>query len=116
MDPRRHLLAALAVGLALAGPALAQAPEPTAAPPPAAAPVAAPVAAPAPLLGPRHLDPQSGRYVARFGAGTALLTIDPRLQSRLERTLADHPSGGRDPAVLLAMGPGFCSELVLLEW
>jgi alkylresorcinol/alkylpyrone synthase len=33
----------------------------------------------------------------------------------LEQTLASVPSGGR-PAVLLAMGPGFCSELVLLDW
>jgi alkylresorcinol/alkylpyrone synthase len=26
------------------------------------------------------------------------------------------PPGTREPAVMLAMGPGFCSELVLLEW
>jgi len=41
------------------------------------------------VLGPRRLDPQSGRFVAPYGAGTALLTIDPRLQARLEKTLAD---------------------------
>ena len=34
----------------------------------------------------------------------------------LQRTLRDNPPGDRRPAVLLAMGPGFCSELVLLEW
>jgi alkylresorcinol/alkylpyrone synthase len=34
----------------------------------------------------------------------------------LQRTLRDRPPGDRRPAVLLAMGPGFCSELVLLEW
>jgi cell division protein FtsI/penicillin-binding protein 2 len=41
------------------------------------------------VLGPRRLDPQSGRLVAPYGAGTALLTLDPRLQARLEKTLAD---------------------------
>lgn len=36
----------------------------------------------------------------------------------LETTMTERPPGGPDPepAVLLAMGPGFCSELVLLEW
>ncbi len=34
----------------------------------------------------------------------------------LEQTLADSPPGTRSPALLLAMGPGFCAELVLLEW
>lgn len=34
----------------------------------------------------------------------------------LERTLEDHPAGGGDPAVMLAMGPGFCAETVLLSW
>ncbi len=34
----------------------------------------------------------------------------------LEKTLAATPAGSRRPAVLLAMGPGFCAELVLLEW
>jgi alkylresorcinol/alkylpyrone synthase len=34
----------------------------------------------------------------------------------LGETMADAPAGDGRPAVLLAMGPGFCSELVLLEW
>lgn len=34
----------------------------------------------------------------------------------LEKTLAGSPAGSGAPAVLLAMGPGFCAELVLLEW
>lgn len=34
----------------------------------------------------------------------------------LEQTLAVNPAGTGRPAVLLAMGPGFCAELVLLEW
>ena len=34
----------------------------------------------------------------------------------LEKTLDRSPSGSGLPAVLMAMGPGFCAELVLLEW
>jgi alkylresorcinol/alkylpyrone synthase len=34
----------------------------------------------------------------------------------LEQTLIEKPPRGGSTAVLLAMGPGFCSELVLLEW
>jgi alkylresorcinol/alkylpyrone synthase len=34
----------------------------------------------------------------------------------LRDTLAAHPAGSGAPAVLLAMGPGFCAELVLLRW
>ncbi len=34
----------------------------------------------------------------------------------LERTLHDHPAGEGDPAVMIAMGPGFCAEMVLLSW
>lgn len=34
----------------------------------------------------------------------------------LRDTLVSHPGGSGAPAVLLAMGPGFCAELVLLEW
>ncbi|MCM2333867.1 MAG: penicillin-binding transpeptidase domain-containing protein, partial [Anaeromyxobacteraceae bacterium] len=75
MSPRRlHTFAALAAGLALAAPALAQTPAGAAAPQ---------------VLGPRRLDPASGRLVAPYGGGTALLTLDPRLQARLERTLSD---------------------------
>lgn len=33
----------------------------------------------------------------------------------LQDTLAKHPAAGA-PGVLMAMGPGFCSELVLLRW
>lgn len=34
----------------------------------------------------------------------------------LRDTMAAHPAGTGAPAVLLAMGPGFCAELVLLRW
>ena len=34
----------------------------------------------------------------------------------LRETLLRRPAGGGAPGVLLAMGPGFCSELVLLRW
>jgi alkylresorcinol/alkylpyrone synthase len=34
----------------------------------------------------------------------------------LEQTLAASPPGGGAPAVMVAMGPGFCAELVLIEW
>ena len=34
----------------------------------------------------------------------------------LRDTLAEHPPGSAEPAVAMAMGPGFCSELVLLRW
>jgi alkylresorcinol/alkylpyrone synthase len=34
----------------------------------------------------------------------------------LATTLAQRPTGTREPAVMLAMGPGFCSEAVLLSW
>jgi alkylresorcinol/alkylpyrone synthase len=34
----------------------------------------------------------------------------------LERTLDAHPATGGEDAVMLAMGPGFCAEMVLLEW
>jgi alkylresorcinol/alkylpyrone synthase len=33
----------------------------------------------------------------------------------LRDTLDKHPPAGT-PGVLMAMGPGFCSELVLLQW
>jgi peptidoglycan glycosyltransferase len=63
-----------------------------AAPPPATPATlhtAAPAPAPAPVLGAPRLDPALGRYVAPLGDGRAILTLDPRLQARLERTLAD---------------------------
>lgn len=34
----------------------------------------------------------------------------------LQDTLRDNPPGSGEPGVMLAMGPGFCSELVLLSW
>ena len=34
----------------------------------------------------------------------------------LAQTMSDHPPGDAAPALLMAMGPGFCSELVLLRW
>ncbi len=34
----------------------------------------------------------------------------------LQDTMRDHPPGLGEPAVMMAMGPGFCSELVLLSW
>jgi alkylresorcinol/alkylpyrone synthase len=34
----------------------------------------------------------------------------------LKNTLAQRPSSSGDWGVLMAMGPGFCSELVLLRW
>jgi penicillin-binding protein A len=43
----------------------------------------------APTLGPRHLDTGTGRYLASYGDGEAVLTLDARLQKKLERTLAD---------------------------
>ena len=43
----------------------------------------------APVLGPRHLDTGTGRFLARYGDGEAVLTLDPRLQKKLERTLND---------------------------
>jgi cell division protein FtsI/penicillin-binding protein 2 len=108
-------LAALALGIALVGAPSAWAKAPgalpgpapkstptstsistaTPAPTPTAAPTAtataAPTAAPLalPTLGARHLDAATGRYVASYGTGQALLTLDPRLQVRLERTLAE---------------------------
>ena len=80
----------LTAGLALAAPGLAWA-QVVALPAAPLPGVATPGLAPAAdrTLGPRRLDPASGRYVARFGDGQALLTLEPRLQQRLERTLAD---------------------------
>jgi len=34
----------------------------------------------------------------------------------LEQTLAKHAKPTGSPALMLAMGPGFCAELVLLRW
>ncbi len=34
----------------------------------------------------------------------------------LEQTMRQHPGGTGEAAVMLAMGPGFCAEFVLLRW
>jgi cell division protein FtsI/penicillin-binding protein 2 len=44
--------------------------------------------APLPPLGEPRLDPVLGRYVAPFGDARAVLTLEPRLQARLEQRLA----------------------------
>jgi penicillin-binding protein A len=67
-----------------------------AAPAPAAATVAPPAqearpAASARLpLGPMRLDPATGRYVASYGPGQAMLSLSPRLQQGLEKLLAGY--------------------------
>ncbi len=53
-----------------------------------AAPREGPRPPPAPELGARSLDLALGRWVAPLGEGQAVLTLDPRLQDRLERQLA----------------------------
>ncbi len=45
---------------------------------------------PAPVLGPRRLDASTGRFLASYGDGDAVLTLDARLQKKLERTLDDY--------------------------
>jgi cell division protein FtsI/penicillin-binding protein 2 len=52
-----------------------------------------------------HLDPRLGRYVAPLGSARAILTLDPRLQARLERSLATYqvPWGA---TVMLEAGSG----------
>lgn len=58
-----------------------------------------------PRLSERHLDPALGRFVAPVGDGRAILTLDPRLQSRLAQSLATYrvPWGA---TVLLEAGSG----------
>jgi len=55
-----------------------------------ASPPALPIlSAPAePVLSAMRLDRSLGRYVAPYGKGRAILTLEPALQARLERTLA----------------------------
>jgi cell division protein FtsI/penicillin-binding protein 2 len=55
-------------------------------------PVIPPALAPRPLpvLGPRRLDGATGRFLASYGSSQAVLTLDARLQKRLERTLTDY--------------------------
>jgi cell division protein FtsI/penicillin-binding protein 2 len=47
-------------------------------------------APPPPPLGEMRLDPAAGRYAAPLGPGRALLTLDPKLQQKLTRVLADY--------------------------
>jgi cell division protein FtsI/penicillin-binding protein 2 len=42
-----------------------------------------------PALGDMSLDETLGKYVAPLGTGRAVLTLDPRLQERIEKVLAD---------------------------
>jgi alkylresorcinol/alkylpyrone synthase len=51
---------------------------------------------------------QSLREVGNLSSTSVLLA--------LEETMASRPGAPGSPGLLLAMGPGFCSELVLLEW
>jgi cell division protein FtsI/penicillin-binding protein 2 len=44
----------------------------------------------APALGQARLDPATGRYVAPYGAGKAVLTLSAHLQERLTRTLQQY--------------------------
>ncbi len=95
MAPRPTLISlALAAGCTLAlATALAQSPPEASPDATAAASPAAPVPPARPraaaVLGVRHLDAATGRYQASYGDGEAVLTLDARLQKRLERTLAD---------------------------
>jgi cell division protein FtsI/penicillin-binding protein 2 len=89
---------------------LAAVPIEAAAPEGAAASAAAPLLAspvpPEPIaLEDVHLDPNLGRYVAPLGGARAVLTLDPRLQARLARSLATYrvPWGA---TVLLEPGTG----------
>jgi cell division protein FtsI/penicillin-binding protein 2 len=58
-----------------------------------------------PRIGETRLDPDLGRFVAPLGGGRAILTLEPQLQSRLERSLATYrvPWGA---TVLLEAGSG----------
>ena len=57
---------------------------------------------------------------ARTGPGDSLAAVGNLSSSSvlhvLADTLADEPPTPGAPGVLLAMGPGFCAELVLLAW
>jgi peptidoglycan glycosyltransferase len=88
MAPHRILipLAMAASCLLVLAPAHAQQPLARATP---AAGTAAP-ARPAPVLGARHLDTATGRFLASYGDGEAVLTLDARLQKKLQRTLTSY--------------------------
>ena len=57
---------------------------------------------------------QSLSEVGNLSSASVLDVLSRTLQSRDEEVRTDSGSGQR--AVLLAMGPGFCAELVLLSW
>jgi len=96
---------AAGVALAPADPAAPPAAGVTVAPADPAAPLPDEIPGPLPVLGEVYLDPALGRYVAPLGEGRAILTLDPRLQARLERSLATYrvPWGA---TVLLEAGSG----------
>jgi peptidoglycan glycosyltransferase len=113
---RPSLLALSVVAILVAGVAVPRAEEAPPAQPAdvpagaAAAIVDAALAPPAPhaapvTLGDASLDPALGRYVAPLGDGRAVLTLDPGLQARLERSLETYrvPWGA---TVLLEPGTG----------
>jgi cell division protein FtsI/penicillin-binding protein 2 len=81
--------AVLAGALALSAAARAQAPAALPASP-ADLPVLPVVHSlpPEPILSKMRLDRSLGRFVAPYGKGQAILTLDPGMQARLERTLA----------------------------
>jgi peptidoglycan glycosyltransferase len=111
--PRNALLASALVLLAAAphpGSGLSAEPDLAAVGAPAAP--AAPAAAPPVDLARMSLDAAAGRFTAPIGDGRATLTLDPRLQERLDRFLASYavPWG----AVVL-MEPGTGRVLALAE-
>ncbi|MGB8930243.1 MAG: penicillin-binding transpeptidase domain-containing protein [Anaeromyxobacteraceae bacterium] len=87
MTKVRTITAAAALAGALALGAAAQAESPTAPPVLPVLPVAHRLP-PEPVLSEMRLDRSLGRYVAPYGSGRAILTLDPGIQSQLERTLA----------------------------
>jgi cell division protein FtsI/penicillin-binding protein 2 len=115
--PLPAAVAALAAALALTVVARAETPAaPAVAPSTQAAGGGAPAAAaplllipdpapPQPVLAEMRLDPALGRFVAPYGKGRAILTIDPRLQAQLARVLASYavPWGA---TILLEPGTG----------
>ena len=48
--------------------------------------------------------------------GERVLILNPRAGAVSDETMADHRPEPGSLGLLLALGPGFCSELVLLEW
>lgn len=62
-----------------------------------------------------HLDDDALALTWRSLAAVGNLSSSSVLHV-LRDTLAQRPQAAGSPGVLMAMGPGFCSELVLLEW